>query len=106
MGGERTGAATVVSAPVKSHDKRRARVAKARMFRAVRRGLIAAGMCVLAGGAAWAGLREPPAPAEPPVPPTIEVNQPPLQPVMQPGPSVETLHRRSTARLHLYPRSW
>lgn len=62
VSGERTGARTVVSVPVKPRAK--TTTSKARSPRVlVRRGLIALGLCAAIGGAAWAGLRPSRAPA-------------------------------------------
>jgi tRNA A-37 threonylcarbamoyl transferase component Bud32 len=64
VSGERAGPATLVSAPVRLGLAKPA-VDKRKRIRMVRGGLIAAGICVLAGGAAWASLRELPPPAAP-----------------------------------------
>jgi serine/threonine-protein kinase len=58
VSGERTGPRTVVSAPVKPLTKRPTGSTKPSTGnKVVRRGLIALGLCVAIGGAAWAGLR-------------------------------------------------
>jgi serine/threonine protein kinase len=61
LSGDRTGPRTVVSAPVKplARTASTPRATPGRPARIVRRSLIAAGLCVLIGGVAWAGLRTP-----------------------------------------------
>jgi serine/threonine protein kinase len=61
VGGDRTGPRTLVSAPVKSLTKSAVPSAAKPAWSGtlVRRGLIAAGLCVAIGGAAWAALRVP-----------------------------------------------
>jgi serine/threonine protein kinase len=55
VGGDRRGHPTVVSAPVKPLKK--APPAKASSRTAMERGMVAVGLCMLMGGAAWASLR-------------------------------------------------
>src|SRR3954468_17707953 len=59
VSGDRTGPRTLVSAPVKAltRDATPAVTKPARSRKLVRRSLIAAGLCVLIGSVAWAGLR-------------------------------------------------
>jgi eukaryotic-like serine/threonine-protein kinase len=58
VSGERTGPRTVVSAPVRPQAKTPRPAAKSkRAPTAVRRGLIAVGLCLVLGGAGWAALR-------------------------------------------------
>ena len=102
VSGERTGSRTVVSAPVKPLTKGAANstTKPARSGKLVRRSLIAAGLCVAIGGAAWAGLRvpaessRPGVTTEPPVPPETshkprtqrtEAESPAMTPPAQPG---------------------
>jgi serine/threonine protein kinase len=75
LSGERTGPRTLVSAPVKPLTRSAATSATkpARSGKLMRRSLIALGLCVAIGGAAWAGLREP---TESPKP--ITVAEPPV----------------------------
>ena len=71
VSGERAGPATLVSAPVR-RDLAKPGVDRSKRIRMVRGGLIAAGICVLAGGAAWASFRELP-PLAAPVAPVASV---------------------------------
>jgi serine/threonine-protein kinase len=58
VSGDRTGSRTVVSAPVKPLPRNAPAAAKpSRSGKLVRRSLIAAGLAVVLGGVAWAGLR-------------------------------------------------
>jgi eukaryotic-like serine/threonine-protein kinase len=91
LGAERSSTRTVVSAPIKPLAAVASKTAKPTpRGNVVRRSLIIVGICAVAGGAAWAGLREPVEPSEP-LPavapaPTPEVIVPPAEPV-QPTPS-------------------
>jgi eukaryotic-like serine/threonine-protein kinase len=70
VSGERTGPRTVVSAPLKPVSKTRAPAAgKSRRARVVQRSLLAAGLCLVIGGAAWGALRPYYQPAE--IPKTV-----------------------------------
>jgi serine/threonine-protein kinase len=88
LGEKRSSSATVVSAAIKPLAGGGPRAAKPKRFpTAVRRGVVALGICVVVGGVAWAGLREP---AEPPKPPPAPVLAPeavvlPVKP-LQPAP--------------------
>jgi len=62
VSGERRAVRTVVSAPVKPVDKPLVEAKLGRVRSALHRGLVAAGVCLLAGGAAWTSLRQSPAP--------------------------------------------
>jgi serine/threonine protein kinase len=77
-GDRRSGARTVVSAPIKPLPPGARRGVKPKRGNVLlRRSLITLGICVLAGGAAWAGLREPAELAQPqPTPPPVELAQP------------------------------
>jgi serine/threonine protein kinase len=61
VGGDRTGPRTVVSAPIKplSRNAPTPTSKPTRSGKLVRRSLIAAGLCAVIGGVAWAGLRIP-----------------------------------------------
>ena len=85
----RSGSRTVVSAPIKPLAKGGPPAAgPKRSSTAVRRSIMALGISVVIGGAAWAGLREPAEPSEPPpavapapktvVPPVEQVQAAPL----------------------------
>jgi predicted Ser/Thr protein kinase len=85
LGGERrSGSRTVVSAPIKPLASGGPKATKPKPSRtATRRSVIALGICVVLGGAAWAGLREPaePAPAqEAIVPPVTRIQRAPAVP--------------------------
>ena len=98
VGGDRTGPRTAVTAPVKPKGTT-IPTKPVRSGKLVRRGLIAAGLCVAIGGATWAGLRVPaesarpviepqPAPSEPLQPPRtqrIETQSPGVGTPAQPG---------------------
>ena len=85
LSGERSGARTVVSAPIKPLTSRAAAVKPNRSNTALRPGLIVMGICLVVAGAAWAGLREPTKPAESLSAPTTEAIVPPVGRV-QPAP--------------------
>jgi serine/threonine protein kinase len=102
VGGDRTGPRTVVSAPVKPLTRNASPPAAkpARSGKLVRRALIAAGLCVVIGGVAWAGLRTPAelpkqAATELPIPQEVvhkprtqrstETESPTLTPLAEPG---------------------
>jgi predicted Ser/Thr protein kinase len=73
VSGERTGPRTVVSAPVKPAARGAASSKPKPAPTALRRGLIAVGLCAVLGGAAWAALR----PRSEPAPtPLVERTQP------------------------------
>ncbi|HEV7365538.1 MAG TPA: protein kinase [Gemmatimonadales bacterium] len=84
VGGDRTGPRTLVSAPIKPLTKGAAPSAAKPAWSGtlVRRGLIAAGLCVAIGGAAWAALRAPtksqPVPSETSQPPSPRMTPPVL----------------------------
>jgi len=96
LGGERrSGSRTVVSAPIKPLAGGGPKATKPkRSSTVVRRSVITLGICVVVGGAAWAGLREPVAPSEPlPVPArTQEAIVPPVNRI-QPAPSASQPER-------------
>ena len=91
LGGERrSGARTVVSAPIAplAGSNPPAATPK-RLSNAVRRGLISLGICALVGGAAWASLREPAEPSES-VPAVVpETILPPVERI-QPAPEAQS----------------
>ncbi|HEX5962553.1 MAG TPA: protein kinase [Gemmatimonadales bacterium] len=84
---ERPGARTVVSAPIRPLATSGPKAAKSTpRGNLARRSIVILGICAVAGGAAWAGLREPVAPPEP-LPavapaPTPEAVAPPVEPVL------------------------
>jgi serine/threonine protein kinase len=93
VSGDRTGPRTVVTAPVKpvSRGAPTAPAKTARSGTLVRRSFIAAGLCVVIGGVAWAGLRTPT--EMPLVAPEVrhpkarstETERPSITPPVQPG---------------------
>ena len=97
LGEKRSSSATVVSAPIKPLARSGPPPAKPKPSNTVRRGVIALGICVVVGGAAWAGLGEPAEQSEalpaqetrvPPVTPTRSApaaSQPERRPVSPPS---------------------
>ncbi|MEP7228288.1 MAG: serine/threonine-protein kinase, partial [Gemmatimonadales bacterium] len=84
LGEKRSSSATVVSAPIKPLASGAPKAAKPKRSSTVgRRSVITLGICLAVGGVAWAGLRDPAEPSEPP--PAAEVIVPPLE-GMQPAP--------------------
>ena len=91
VSGERRGHATVVSAPVKPFPARPEPIRS----RAVRRGIIAVGVCVMLGGAAWAGFQElSPAPV-PSLSAQPIVVGPPALATVAPATNLDTAHTSS-----------
>jgi serine/threonine protein kinase len=85
----RSGSRTVVSAPIKPQARGGSKATKPkRSSTAVRRTVITLGICVLVGGAAWAGLRDPAEPSEP----ASEVIVPPVGRI-QPAPAASRPQR-------------
>jgi serine/threonine protein kinase len=85
----RSGSRTVVSAPIKPLAPGGPKVTKPnRSSTAVRRTVITLGICVVVGGAAWAGLRDP---AEPPAPASEAIVLPVER--IQPAPAASQTQR-------------
>jgi serine/threonine-protein kinase len=94
LGEKRSILATVVSAPIKPLARGGPPAAKPkRPNTAVRRSVITLGICVLVGGAAWAGLREPAGSSEPP-----EAIKPPVEPI-RPAPAASKPERPPVSQL-------
>jgi len=65
-GDRRSGSRTMVSTPVTRFTRRGRILVRLTRSKIVRRGLITLGICAVVGGAAWASLREPVQPLNPP----------------------------------------
>ena len=99
LGEKRSSSATVVSAPIKPLASGGPKAPKPKRSSTVaRRSVITLGICMVVGGAAWAGLRETAEPSAPPpaakaIVPPLEGVQPaptqPLKPPVSPSPGAE-----------------